>query len=284
MTTPSGTIRLSDVNVELGFASNATINMGASAVRTLGERPSGSIGLGNLRGKSNRVTANLTISANTANYNIFNNRGGSYNAGKTDIVLTINSGVVVYSGSTGSYALDTGTGWTAGDTITVVNNGTILGRGGNGGGGGGAGVGYANSGGAGGSGGPAFRAQYSVSVNNLNRIAGGGGGGGGGGGATTVDNESGEWFPASGGSGGSGIGSGSLTSASGGSGGGNNSGRSIGGNGGSGGTYGASGASGGSSYGGYSRSGGGGGSGGAAVTGNSNITWINTGTRNGAIT
>lgn len=180
MATPSGTISLSDVNIELGFASNATINMGAAAVRTLGERPSGFIGMGNLRGKSNRVTVNLTISSDTANYNIYNNRGGSYNAGKTDIVLTINSGVTVYSTSTGSPALTTGTGWTSGDTITIVNSGTILGKGGTGGQGG-YGTSYGQNGNPGLSGGVGFQAQYACSVNNLNRISGGGGGGGGGG-------------------------------------------------------------------------------------------------------
>ena len=80
-----------------------------------------------------RTAVNLVISADTNNYDIYANRGGDYVAGETDVTLTINSGVSVGSTSTGTYALQTGSGWATGDTITIVNNGTVIGKGGNGG-------------------------------------------------------------------------------------------------------------------------------------------------------
>ena len=133
-------------------------------------------------GQSGRATVNITLSSNTNNYNIYSNRGGSYVAGSTDVTLTINSGVTIGSTSTGSYALDTGSGWTSGDTITIVNSGTVKGRGANGGNGGSVVFnGSISGGGNGGTGGPAFRAQFACTFTNNGSVYGGGGGGGGGG-------------------------------------------------------------------------------------------------------
>ncbi len=54
MTTPTGTISLgTHVSAELGRATNATISMGESAVRTLAGVSSGAISMSALRGKSN---------------------------------------------------------------------------------------------------------------------------------------------------------------------------------------------------------------------------------------
>jgi hypothetical protein len=53
MTTPTGTISLSQVNTELGAASNAPISLNQSNVRTLAGVPSGPISMDNLRGKTN---------------------------------------------------------------------------------------------------------------------------------------------------------------------------------------------------------------------------------------
>ena len=176
MTTPSGTISLNDVNVELGLAGTTTISMNQTNVRTLAGVPSGAISMQNLQGKSNRITANISISTNTANYTLGTSKVTGYIAGKTDVTLTIDSGVYVYSASTGSYAMTVDTSWTTGDTITIVNNGTIIGRGGDGGTGGTGGIDNAV---AGSPAGPALLVQRAASINNVNRIAGGGGGGGG---------------------------------------------------------------------------------------------------------
>ncbi len=48
----SGSISMSQVNVELGKSSTSTISLNDSAVRTLAGRSSGAISMGNLRGKS----------------------------------------------------------------------------------------------------------------------------------------------------------------------------------------------------------------------------------------
>ena len=130
-------------------------------------------------GGSSRVSSNITISANTANYVLNTAKVTGYVAGSTDVTLTINSGVVVYSGSTGSYAFQVDSSWAAGDTVTIVNNGTILGRGGNGGNGSNNQIGnylYLNTGGGGGS--------YKTGQATGNGGNGGFGGGGGGGAAS----------------------------------------------------------------------------------------------------
>jgi hypothetical protein len=286
MTTPVGQIGLSDVNVELGFPSTTLITMNDANVRTLaGVGGSGTvISMNDLRGKSNRVSIALTISANTANYNVYTSRGPTYDPGKSDITVTVNPGIIVYSTSTGTAAFSVPSAFNPADTITVVNNGTILGCGGGGGGGGSAGVGFANPGGSGSAAGGAFLTQRAVTVNNLNRIAGGGGGGGGGGGSAAVTPDDGNWYPAPGGSGGSGIGGSSLTSPSPGSTGSTAPLGNKGGNGGAGGNYGSSGSSGQSgSNGTILGSGGSGGAGGYAISGNPFITYTNTGTRDGGI-
>jgi hypothetical protein len=317
MPTPSGQISLNDVNVELGLAGTTLITMNDAAVRTLaGVGGSGTpISMQNLQNKSNRVTASATISANTSNYTLNTAKAPGYSSGKTDMTLTINSGIFVSSGSTGTAAFIVDTSWAAGDTVTVVNNGTIIGRGGNGGNG----VNGGN-GGSGGGGGLGLLVQRALTLNNLNRISGGGGGGGAGKGSVAAP------ASASGSGGGGGIGGssggtsggftgaqqiapspgsgGTLTSAGSGGGGGgganyivstctqgenNTSTVAYYGAGGNGGTYGSSGSSGGSSptsvspCGFSNGSGGGGGGGGGAISGNSNITYINTGTRDGGI-
>jgi hypothetical protein len=293
MTTPSGQISLGDVNTELGYSATALITMNDAAVRTLaGVGGSGTvITMQNLQGKSNRVTANVTISSDTANYTFNTAKITGYDAGKTDATLTINSGVVVYSGSTGSYALTVDTSWNVSDTVTIVNSGTILGDGGNGGRGGG-GLPISSGTGAG----PALLVQRAITMSNLNRIAGGGGGGGGGGySIANVSTKS--AFTVSGGGGGGGIGGGSggpggnsspfgtsgtagtLTSA--GPGGAGSSGPgAVGGTGGNGGSYGSGGSNGGGTP---FEGGASGGAAGAAIVGNSNITYTNTGTINGSV-
>jgi hypothetical protein len=50
-----------------------------------------------------------------------------------NVTVTVNAGIYVWSDSTSLPAFDTGSPWPAGSTITLVNNGYIMGKGGNGG-------------------------------------------------------------------------------------------------------------------------------------------------------
>ena len=181
MTTPSGTIGLSDVNVELGFPATSVITMNDAVVRTLaGVGGSGTIvSMNDLRGKTDRTNVLLTLSSNTNNYDVFTAASASplYVAGKSDIVLTINSGVVVGSASTGSYALLVPSSFNPADTVTIVNNGTIRGQGGNGGAGGSVVNPTVYPSSAGSVGGNAvYVNRPTVITNNGNIWAGGGGG------------------------------------------------------------------------------------------------------------
>ena len=184
MATPSGQISLSDVNAELGFSPTALITMNDAAVRNLAGVPTGAISMANLQGKSGRAVVSLTIATNTNNYDVYANRGPTYIAGNTDLTVTINPGVSVAGFSTGSYALLVPSSFSPGDTVTIVNNGTIQGAGGNGGAGG---QGTPNASGTPGlvGGNAVYVNRPTVITNNGNMWAGGGGGGGGGGGATS---------------------------------------------------------------------------------------------------
>jgi hypothetical protein len=275
-----------------GLVPNSTVN---NSVPT-----SGAISMSNFYGSQNRNTISITISANTNNYNLFNNLGGSYIAGLTDVVVTINNGVVVGSSSTGSPAF-TISGFTSGDTVSITNNGTIVGKGGAGASGGNADFnGTATAGSTGSNGGAALSVGFATNITNNGIIAGGGGGGGGGGGSVVFIGV-GSRAVLGGGGGGGGAGSGSggsggIATPSGTNGGAGDSGTSstggnggIGpsyttskaGNGGSGGSFGASGSSGATSTGSVTANGGSGGAGGNYVNGSSNVTWLATGTRLG---
>jgi hypothetical protein len=206
MATPSGQISLNDVNVELGLSGTTLITMNDANVRTLaGVGGSGTvISMQNLQGKSNRVAISFTFTSNSTDSTLNLSNISGYVSSKSDITVTINSGVYLYATSTANYALAI-SGGTTGDTLTIVNNGFILGRGGNGGG--------VSAGGA--SGGPALNLNFGMSactINNTNGSAYVAGGGGGGGGGVSPN--------VSGGAGGGGGGAGAGTGGNGGSGGG----------------------------------------------------------------
>ena len=145
------------------------------------------ISIGDFFGSRQRVTINLSISSNTQNYQISQQRGGTYEAGFTDITVTNNSGIVVGSTAVGTASLATGAApnYASGDTIKIVNNGSIVGKGGNGG------AGMANNGtgvAAGQAAGDAIDIAFPTTVQNASgaKIEGAGGGGGGGGRGSTV--------------------------------------------------------------------------------------------------
>lgn len=131
-------------------------------------------------GGANAVTR--VISANAVDVNMATLFGNP--TVPANYVLTINAGVQVTASSTASPALTTGV-FPAGSTVKIVNNGYIIGRGGNGGVG--ATVPYNNGsdvnywGAAGAPGGPALDLKVAAAVDNSNGYVYGGGGGGGGG-------------------------------------------------------------------------------------------------------
>lgn len=133
----------------------------------------------------------FTLSGNLTDVNL---RTAALAAGWNEVAAvtcTIPAGTVI--NATGNYALTINGSFPNG--VTLVNNGLIVGRGGNGGEGGhargdfgtGPNLGIAYGGVAGSPGGHALLAQVPVTVINNGTIAGGGGGGGGGG--STIANQ-----------------------------------------------------------------------------------------------
>jgi len=296
----SGAISLNQVNVELGSAGTTSINMNQSTVRTLFGVASGAIAMSNGYGKANQFSFSIASNTNNANLRTLAVNAGW--GGTSKVIATLNSGVYFSSTAVGTAGLTINGSWPGG--VEFINNGTVVGDGGNGG----IGNGTAN-GTSGGGGGLALLVQSAVSVRNNGVIAGGGGGGGGGA-SVTVNAGKNQRVTAGGGGGG---GRSSLTNSAGGAGGNSNDGPanaspggvgtisvqgvggakasyadSTGGDGGNGGGWGAGGATGGgyytSSVVASSRSQTSGGGGGAATSGSgSYITWLATGTRYGSI-
>jgi len=217
---PGTPLDLTDIATEFGDSAPHSVSefyrggglvpdsAGNSAVPT-----SGAIALGNFYGAANRVALALTISSNTNNYNLYSTASAnpSYVAGTTDVTLTVNPGITVGSTSTGTYALSIPSSFNPGDNVTLVNNGTIVGRGGNGGNGG-----NNAAGASGAAGGHGLYINRPVSINNTGVLAGAGGGGGGSGSAAVkvgTSPKSGgniyEYFMGNGGGGGAGVNAGS---------------------------------------------------------------------------
>jgi hypothetical protein len=183
------------IAVELGLGTTTQISLDQANVRTLAGVPSGAIIMPtNFYGKANRVALSVTFSANTANATVAIASIPGYIAGTSDITVTINSGVYLFATSTGASGL-TFSGGSSGDTLTIVNNGFIIGQGGNGG---------DQTAAPSTPGGPALSLSYPATINNTNPaafVAGGGGGGGFGG-----NNVAGGGGGAGGGNGGGGTG------------------------------------------------------------------------------
>lgn len=108
-----------------------------------------------------------TISSNLQEVNLASWAAGQGWNGTSEAVITIDSGVYLWSDNPATPALTTGN-FPGG--LTIINNGYIMGRGGNGG----------NADGYNGAaGGHAISLSSNVSINNSGCILGGGGGGGG---------------------------------------------------------------------------------------------------------
>lgn len=315
MTLPaSGPLSLLAINNEFGRGLNLNAYRGTvwyTDAGASGTFTSSNLGFDQFYGKRpTSPTFSFSIASSQTNADL---RTLAVNAGwnqSSAVVATINGGVYMSASSTGVYALYIQGSFPGG--VTLINNGAIVGAGGNGGRGADNGGNAGGQSSAGAGGGPALYVSTGVTIQNNGTIAGGGGGGGGGtnGSGSTHDPKAGtiNWYTpgggggggraslamnssgGSGGYGGGGVygenggagGTGTVNGQGGGGAGYNNQGVTIGGSGGSGGGWGAGGAGGGYGYGWYYYPSGGGG-GGNAVVGNGYITWTAFGTRLGGI-
>jgi hypothetical protein len=181
MTMPfSGQISLGDARTELSadYTATSQITLNDTAVRSLFTKSGDStnIGLADGYGKAFRKILSILFTTNQSNYIINMSSLSGYVAGKTDLSVGINSGVYIYSTSTSSAAL-TISGGTSGDTVSLTNNGYIIGKGGDGGNGAIPGaVGTYNPGSPGGTA-LSLTSAIAATINNASYIAGGGGGG-----------------------------------------------------------------------------------------------------------
>lgn len=166
----TGQISLKNIADE--FGDTAPHSMSEFYGAASGIPSSGAITIGNFYGASAGFTFNKTISTNTIHYNLRNDMiaNGWDGVMRATVTVTINSGVYVYATSTSTAAFTTGT-MSSGTTVSIINNGYIMGKGGNG----------QTPTQQPQEGGPAVDINYSVSITNNSYIAGGGGGGGGGG-------------------------------------------------------------------------------------------------------
>lgn len=254
----TGSISMSQVNVELGKAATAIATFNDTAVRALAGAPTGPISMAMLRGKSSVIRFINTVNRTQASIHTL--MGSPTSAGE----YIFENAATISAATQGGWALQTGS-FPAGSTLTIINHGHIRGGGGNGG--------AATAGGA--AGGTALILNFPTSIDNTSGTIWGGGGGGGGG---AYGGGGGGGIPAgAGGAKGVGFGVGYAGSeVSGGAGGGSSA--SI--SGGRGGDVGNAGARGNSAGGAW----GAGGRGGYAVQGNGNAaTWIAAGDRRGDV-
>ena len=199
MATPSGQIGFSDINTELGVSSTTTRTLNDTVVRTLAgapfATPGTTIAMSNLQGKSSGPTAwPGTISSPQANLNLLTWASANGYPGTGDAQVTVAPGVYVYAdGATGAtvYGMSIPAGFPG--TVSVINNGFIMGQGG---------YGTVSAPLIRTDGQPAINISKPVTITNNSYIAGGGGGSG----STPVSPQT---WP--GGAGGAGGGAGAMT-------------------------------------------------------------------------
>lgn len=156
MPVPTGTASMLDIQNE--FGGSAPISLSEYYGAAAGVPTSGTISINDFRGKSSVIQ--ITITSNTQQ--MYTSWYGSSN-----MEITINPGVYVWSDNTGIAGLTVNT-----PNTKIINNGFIIGKGGTGG------FGHV----AGSAGGPAIRIEQAgaqIQNNSGAYIAGGGGGGGG---------------------------------------------------------------------------------------------------------
>lgn len=169
----SGAISLSDIQTEFGGSNPISLSeyyRGGSYVTSNNTNvpTSGEISVNQFYNAVNQYS--LTISANTQEANLYSIATNDGWNGSDPILVTIQSGVYLWSDSTSTAGLIISSAFNS--LLSIVNNGYIIGKGGNGG----------TYTGAGGAGGPAIsNSATGVSITNNSGayIAGGGGGGGG---------------------------------------------------------------------------------------------------------
>ena len=164
----SGQISLVNVATEFGDASPHSLTEFYSA--GTGIPSSGAISLIQFYGLSSEFAFTKTVSSNTQEYSLNTDltANGWDGSSPVNVSITINSGIYVWSDDTAIAGFTIGT-LPAGSTVSIINNGYIIGKGGRG-----APITSTN-------GGDAIKIEYDVSITNNSYIAGGGGGGGGGG-------------------------------------------------------------------------------------------------------
>ena len=260
----SGPISFQDIENE--FTGSHPISLDEYYSVASGLPASGTISMFDFYGKAN--TFSFTVSSNTSDANLTTLATAAGWDGVRPLDCTINAGVYIYATSTSNAALTISGSFPNG--VSITNNGSIIGKGGNGGNTGPAGGG---AGGAGSAGGAAIAVSTTVTITNNSIIAGGGGGGNGAASYWSLD--TGTYYGGGGGGGQSG-----LSNSSGGTGFVNGSAGTV--------SSAGSGGAGRSPYAGAGQGGGSwgqasGGAGGAALTGNSFVTWNAEGTRYGSV-
>lgn len=167
----SGTISLNECHLELGASSGSTVSMNDSDMRSLAQVSSGAISLSNFHGKANELTFVATAGPRNGymfNANIVASSISGFSSGMT---LRIPSNVYIQA------VYNTDSALTLDIPCTIINEGRIIGKGGNGGS-----YGYPSfmNPGSGQNGGNAINVTSSgVTIINQSSgfIAGGGGGG-----------------------------------------------------------------------------------------------------------
>jgi hypothetical protein len=180
-----GPISGESINLENAQPATATVSLNDVAVRSLAGVPTTNTTIimpTDFYGKSNAFI--FTLAAGTD----INLRSAAISAGwpgSGAVQANISPGTTIQSSSTGAYALTINGSWPGG--VTLVNSGTIVGKGGTGGQGGYVPIGNPTTtpGKSGFTGGTAILVSVPVTINNASGTISGGGGGGGGGGAYT---------------------------------------------------------------------------------------------------